>query len=337
MCNIFRPNPQDFPKIQAAGDLIRLHRVKVQEYQKKVQLVGWGGAGRHASYVVIHRRENAPALPSALAEGDGDAAVRMPAWVPEHWQIGSTSDTYTFDQHDEATVMRLWAWRTEALPKTIILNEDLILGPRNVMQVQARLQGTFVPPPGGSMEHPGDLVALVLAKTENMITVWDGTGQGGSQTLGAEAVAKSIETVLKLAKTGPRWETLAGAEPSVGHPLGLALPLNYDLPSLQEFREALRRLGGRLQVIIPPEHKWRLDGLSVVPGRWIHIKSLALRRQHHNQGPEEAYFGLGTSVNPLPAIAYDVHRVAVRFLKRYHYEKLGKFTRLRRCMHGERP
>ena len=314
VCNIFRPAADVFPRVRAAGELLRCHRVKVKEYQGRPQLVGPGQVHR-SQYVVARRKPGAG--PVGVEEG----------WEEEKWELEGTSENFTFDESDKTAILNLWRWREKTcLPSWGWIKQDFNSGPKTCHQIWRRLRGeewqpalppsllppereTEQPPVSMIIDQPGDFVALIINKNIDggAFYLWDGTGTisaaaaaaAAAAVVGArvsDAVGWSVRRAVLKAIAGPKWGEVremikrdlvmdsgiggrGGGGGGGGGGEGEFLPpvmYTEDLPSAVGFQEGVMRHGCWVVVRVAEEHRWRLAQLNLPVGGWVRMKGLTI-------------------------------------------------------------
>lgn len=370
VCNVFRTDLAWLPRPLQVGEIVRLHRVKVNEFQNNVQLV----CNRHAQFLLVRRRPLPPgAAPSAT-------------WVDGEWERVASSETHTFTEQDRKTIPWLWAWaHNDFLPHASLLDR-FSPGPRTVEQVRKRLHNLPwrprtaasgqagaegengegeeeeqpAPPQYGGQQQQqgddrqvGDFVGLVLARPgADSVVLWDGTdGPVPSATaqLFPAAVVRACHAALAAAHAhqgegagqgegqGPWVEACGGSA---------AEAAEQAVPTVEVLGPAMRE-AGRLEVLLPSVHRWRVEGMAasgqLAPGTWVRLRHLEVQevgalgplgggvgqwqyqqQQRPGQQPQGATqvaaAGMNASLNALPPYSLDVQRVACRFLARQRRE-----------------
>lgn len=310
VCNVFRGAWERLPHPLQLGEVVRLHRVKVNEFQNTVQLL----CNRHAQFLLVRRRPTAPALPPPPPppdeeDADADPAAALP-WVEAEWERVASSETHTFAEQDRRLIPRLWAWAHHAfLPWASVL-DTFNAGPRTVEQVRKRLQnlpwrplpngggaggvggeeedqGPQPPaPPQPFQQHQqddrqvGDFVGLVLAKpSAESFVVWDGTDEPAPAVAQVpNAVTRALHAALAAAHA-----RRGGAQlPGQGGPVCWDAAFEEDagevsVPNAEQLG-ALMKEAGRLDVHLPGVHRWRFDkvvaGGKLAPGTWVRLRHL---------------------------------------------------------------
>ena len=177
--NIFAKNIEHLPDICYAGDIVRLRRVKVQEWKGEIQLLGL----RKSSYVVLR--------------GDPNDAAKNDSWT-----ITSTStDENTLSDLDEERMKELWKWSRKRLlfHPTMKASQGVTLD--KLMQRDSREEFQ-----DKDLEY-GDLTVMVTAiipatsdqattgvSQRGYLRVWDGTGLPKSDPLPDISAIEAVET-----------------------------------------------------------------------------------------------------------------------------------------------
>ncbi|KAG6958374.1 hypothetical protein JG687_00009423 [Phytophthora cactorum] len=141
--NIFYPSIAKMPKIKYVGDIIRFHKVKIQQYQDRIQ----GLSFRHRATRHLVLREANGALEQV-----------------------TNSDTWTFEPSDEQRTRKLLyvaTWARKSLAEDDTLPQGCALAPKLLSEL--KFAEGFI-----------DLVVRVLNLDDSdepvRLTVWDGSG-----------------------------------------------------------------------------------------------------------------------------------------------------------------
>ncbi|ETP41979.1 hypothetical protein, variant 1 [Phytophthora nicotianae P10297] len=138
--NIFYPTIEKIPKIKFVGDIIRFHKVKIQQYQDRIQGLSLSRATRH---LVLREKAN-----GSLEQV-------------------TNSDTWTFESSDELRTRKLLKWARKSLAEDDTLPQGCSLAPKLLSEL--KFAEGFI-----------DLVVRVLNVDDCdepvRLTVWDGSG-----------------------------------------------------------------------------------------------------------------------------------------------------------------
>lgn len=138
--NIFYPTIEKMPKIKYVGDIIRFHKVKIQQYQDRIQGLS---SPRATRYLVLREQPN-----GALEQV-------------------TNSDTWTFKPSDDQRTRKLLKWARKSLAEDDTLPQGCSLAPKLLSEL--RFAEGFI-----------DLVVRVLNVDDSdepvRLTVWDGSG-----------------------------------------------------------------------------------------------------------------------------------------------------------------
>lgn len=151
---MFCKERQGLPHLSQAGDILRMHRVFVGEWNGDIQLSG----RKPSSYVVIRKPEN------------------------DEWKvIPSATNSFVFSKHDEEKSQQLWHWAHHYVQQYATINEE------HSFKIEDMSNET------NDRVSDRDLTVMVCAKypfsTEErrgtavpcgFLRVWDGTGMGVS-------------------------------------------------------------------------------------------------------------------------------------------------------------
>ncbi|CAH0513946.1 unnamed protein product [Peronospora belbahrii] len=138
--NVFYPTIAQMPKIKYAGDIIRFHKVKIQEYQGNIQGLGLPRVTRHL----------------VLRERDDGKLEQL-----------TCSESWTFEPSDEERTRQLQRWAKQSLAMDTTLSQGCPETPKLLTELKAA-KG-FI-----------DLVVRVLhlddSNEPTRLIVWDGSG-----------------------------------------------------------------------------------------------------------------------------------------------------------------
>lgn len=296
VCNVFRPSVEKLPQPLRVGEVVRLHRVRVNEFQGNVQLL----CHKKAHFLLVRRRRDHPQA------GEGGAAAAV--WEEAAWERVTSSETHTFTDADRQAVPALWDWAHREFLPAASLVDNFIRGPRTVEQVRKRLQnlpwqprtaqgggegdggegeedGPQPPmppmPPAPSQQDDrqvGDFVGLVVARPgADALVVWDGTdvpapGFVAGATAPSAAVVRALHAALGAARGRegrPEWGAALGEDAG-----------EVGVPSVEHLG-AMMKEAGRLDVYLPGVHRWRfqrlVDAGKAAPGTWVRMRHLEVQ------------------------------------------------------------
>ncbi|OWZ17942.1 hypothetical protein PHMEG_0008043 [Phytophthora megakarya] len=138
--NVFYPTIIQMPQIKYVGDIVRFHKVKIQQYQDKIQGVGMSRATRHL----------------VLREGDGGKLEQL-----------AYSENWTFEQSDEERTRELIKWSKRSLDEDITLPYGCLNAPK--LLADLKLAEGFI-----------DIVVRVFHLDDSeepvRLIIWDGSG-----------------------------------------------------------------------------------------------------------------------------------------------------------------
>ena len=168
--NLFTKTKEALPQVRSAGDVLRMHRVKLQEWNGEMQLMGM----RASSYVVCRGH----------VRGDGDESL--------DWTYASTAEKSDFaPTEDQARFEGLWKWAQQRLLEYPTMKEDTSM--RIADMTSTHNENNMSLPEGD--KQSGDLTVMVgsiLANPQGSLSsyapcgilrVWDGTGYSESDPL----------------------------------------------------------------------------------------------------------------------------------------------------------
>ena len=259
---IFTREAAHLPQFQRMGDVLRMHRVLVGQWNGALQLTG----RKESSFVVIRRTEE---------EGlDGKA----------RWTIEPTaSKEYHFETSDEQRAQNLWHWGQKLIERqpTMLHDENkFTLG--NISHLTEEDDRS-----GAPRIRDRDLTVMVTAKipypaTERtsisaygFLRVWDGTGQAPSDplpipvTLPCQVRLRQGDppptAVSKIATILRKWKENHSNDPSVA---ALHIPEST--------------CGKVVNVIIWERHHWDLIEQHVPTGTFLRLRNVDVSRYGNN-------------------------------------------------------
>lgn len=158
--NIFTKVKDALPKVLYAGDVLRMHRVKLQQWKDDMQLMGI----RASSYVVCRGNVQDPAATT-------------------QWTVLSTSQTSQVSQAEQKRMQTLWTWGQKRILSHPTMKPENSFKLGDVMhQESAMMASTQSEIAGGDITV---MVSAILPIPEHELTavsprgflrVWDGTG-----------------------------------------------------------------------------------------------------------------------------------------------------------------
>ncbi|KAG3205643.1 hypothetical protein PC129_g22035 [Phytophthora cactorum] len=137
--NIFYPSIAKMPKIKYVGDIIRFHKVKIQQYQDRIQGLSLHRATRHL----------------VLREANGALE-----------QV-TNSDTWTFEPSDEQRTRKLLTWARKSLAEDDTLPQGCALAPKLLSELKFA---------EGFIDLVVRVLNLDDSDEPVRLTVWDGSG-----------------------------------------------------------------------------------------------------------------------------------------------------------------
>ncbi|KAI9907137.1 hypothetical protein PsorP6_004586 [Peronosclerospora sorghi] len=150
--NVFYPTIAQMPKIKYVGDIIRFHKVKIQEYQGHIQGVSLDLKTR------FDQRKNRPRITRhlVLRKRENDTIEQL-----------TCSQSWTFEPSDAERTRELTKWATSCLAKDTTLPQGCPQPPKLLNEL--KLAENFI-----------DLVVRVLHVEDTneppRLIVWDGSG-----------------------------------------------------------------------------------------------------------------------------------------------------------------
>lgn len=280
--NIFAKHREDLPDLRCAGDVLRAHRVKLQEWNDEMQLLGL----RASSYVTF--RSNSVNIP-----GDESDYVIIP----------TAKNVFTNTAEDKCVFVKHWKWARNRLYSYATMKESQSfklcdMGRQGYNQMDLYMDGNT----------RGDLTVIVTAvipyppevasssTPKGFLRVWDGTGLPESDPLPVSSQAAKdavsngdppVEVVTKLAKLTEKLRHVRQ---------------NSDL-------ETPKATAGRVaNVVIWEKSHWKLVDNAVGVGSCIRLRNV-LEERMPNDGLRCLMVQSKSYLTPLPDMTYEVIRL----------------------------
>ena len=289
--NIFTKDKEALPKISYAGDVLRLHRVKLQEWQGEMQLMGM----RASSYVVFR----------------GD--VEKPADEQEWTVLPTAKADFSWTENDKSRFIKLWKWGRKRLFSHATMKRSLSFK----LSDMQRQDHSHIELSDDNIQ--GDLTLLVTAiipvpsERRNRLTprgflrVWDGTGLPASDPL-------------------PLTTPVASSAIMRGDPPPEALiKIASIIKQLQRIRQnenlqPPKALTGRVaNVAVWEDSHWELVSTVVKVGTFIRLRNVQDRRMEIS-GLRCLMVFSKSYLTPLPSMTHEV----VRLLEEHNDRLLRK-------------
>ncbi|CAM9417177.1 unnamed protein product [Ectocarpus sp. 6 AP-2014] len=313
-CNFFSSTLKGLPAPLMVGDIVRLHRAKVQEYRGRPQLLAAGGA----AWLVIRKKkamretyQKCPIGGISSASGDGDGGVddedpdpdddsppsgpdagggEADAVLPAtDWEVQSSSANYTLSQVDQDRCIALSDWLATKSPHLWLKSSS---------EVKVWVQDIFRRPQSGDVisKLEVDLVCCLTSKHEKAeggagslseVYVADGTGFASSMP-GKEWDDRRDAALLKGVRTAlgkPGW--------SPGNPRPPPIPAHLKVEVTENKRE------------------W--EALALSPGMWVRLRRLTIVKNRATGNMSAKMIDKGSSVNPLHPSMVEVQHIAMSY------------------------
>ena len=174
--NVFNPDKSKLPVIRRAGDVIRAHRVAVQEYNGEIQLVG----RRNSSFYVVRPRNERQMLDNPQGQG----------WIESY----TANKPSILDVDDYLRMRELWRWGQKRFSDHPILHGKERFSIADVGPFDDGERAMAGVPIERTVNN-GDLIAMVTAiipqppdqvsdrTPRAFLRLWDGTGRPESDPI----------------------------------------------------------------------------------------------------------------------------------------------------------
>lgn len=319
---IFSKNELKVPRPVSVGDIIRIHRAKIQKYQDAPQVVAWVDK---SSFMIFHRKCN---IHTGLPLSTWHRDVDLEGTALRNWHVASSADDYSWTASDQEILDSTYAASQKYLlnapndTKDHIFsslydiehhinttNHDIVTWETVVMVVNV-----ILPEAGIAQPDKDDHLCMWLL-------VWDGTNAGeivldeSSSIVNKHTfyhVYSAIRCGVSYARQDLREtqvdvaETMANVliAEKIVDPLSPNVPLNIKFATSQP---NVKILGGLSFVKVASSAKQRLviRDLRLVPGQWIRLKQLVpdnseFRIPHGMRYTAAAKFNDSSIINALP-------------------------------------
>eukprot|EP00903_Cladosiphon_okamuranus_P021838 g20081.t1 len=317
-CNFFSPSAKGLPAPAMVGDIVRLHRAKVQEYRGRPQLLAAGST----AWLVIRRKQDLresflkvpignAATSTATSPGGGvddedpdpddDSPLSGPdagggeadaVLLSSEWEVQASSANYTMSQVDQDRCNALNAW---------LVNRSPYLWLKPSSEVKVWVKDIFRRPQTGPTvsEEEVDLVCCLTSKHEKTgggagsisdVYVADGTGFASSMP-GGEWAGRRDAALLKgvrVALGKPGWSPRDPRPP----------PFPAQL---------------KVEVV---ENKKEWEALALSPGMWVRLRRLTITKNRQTGTMSAKMKDKGSCVNPLHPRMAEVQHIGASYATR---------------------
>ena len=262
----FAKTKSALPDVRYCGDVVRIHRVKVQKWKGDVQLMG----GEGTSYLVFRQDYSSSSL---------------------DWIVRSPSKKCSVGEKDEERFPKLWKWGQKRIFQYATIKSDYFW---NMADVHRFSIDSAEP----DSQKEGDLTVMVTAMIESPTTsgisaygflrVWDGTG------------APSSEPYL------PFWSPTAGGDPPPAALSNLSrVVMSLRQMKKYENLAVPEAVTGRVaNVAVWEKSHWDLLVETTQIGSFIRLRNV--RMGELAGGQRCLMLSAKTHVTPLPSLTYEV-------------------------------
>jgi Telomeric single stranded DNA binding POT1/CDC13 len=281
--NMFNSDRNRLPDLRYAGDVVRIHRAKVEEFKGEIQLVGL----KLTSYVVFR--------------GDSEAVDR-----DDRWSVSAVAKGYMLSSQDKELFTRIWRWGQQRIFSFPTLKVDHCTQICDMLRVDDTQ----------SVEGDRDFTLMVCSIStvpqdpstggvtpRGILRVWDGTGFPISDPV-PELLPPSLANLLRSSGDPPSvcLERLAQITRRIG-----ALKDEFKVP-------APRSLTGRVvNVAIWEDAHWELvaERSAVKVGSFIRLRNVR-ESVLHNTNIRCINVSAMSYLTPLPDLTFEVRSLTTR-------------------------
>jgi len=277
--NIFQRNTEQLPSVQCAGDVLRLHRVRVQQFNEEMQLMG----KLSSSFVVFRGDHNNP---TNLADFSASHAVR---------------NEYQANEEELDHVQDLWLWglRRILYHPTIKLSQSFQICDMTTQDVHEVL--AFPDDLTGDMTVM--IAAIIPFPTRQMtdhtphgyLRLWDGTGRPASDPYPTDSpnlMAQGDPPADALVQISRIIDKLKSSNASIG--------LNLKAPN---------SLTGRvINAEVWEGQHWTLIQQSFSVGSFVRLRNVKQEYQTNGSMPVIKIMPK-SGITPLPQLAFETIRL----------------------------
>ena len=286
--NVFAKDKSNLPKIRYAGDVLRLHRVQVQEWNDEIQLLGM----RASSYVVC-RKDTIPGesfgwtlVPTS--KSSFDVALSEKKKFASLWKWGQHRIS-AFPTMKASISFKLSDFQRQDSEKIELFGEENARGDSTVMV-------TGIIPAGGNLNVP-----------RGFLRVWDGTGPPMSDPL----PSFSPQSLSSIANGDPPNKVLVRLAE-------ISEKVQYHRPNKRPLSAPISVTGRVVNVAIWGDSHWELVQEVCRVGTFVRLRNV-----QENKLPESDLRCLmvhtKSYLTPLPDTAFE----AIRLLE-YHNARLER-------------
>lgn len=281
---IFAKSKDQLPILRCAGDIIRLHRVKVQKWNDEYQLLGL----RYSSYVVCR----ATSLDPLKTRNEDYVFLRV------------SKNDWNPTEDEKVPFRTLWIWAQNRIRTYPTMNKDRVFKIGDLPSPSARINPIEV---SNGRINDGDVTVMVSAvidyspqttltpdgKPCGFLRVWDGTGISHSDPLPTDTVFAR--------------DSVRDGDPPRSAVIRVADIITKKLPNLREPKALIGRI---TNVLVWEKCHWDLVKEVVTVGSFIRLRNV-----QDEMIPESdsrcLQVHVKSSVTPLPDFTYEVLQLLV--------------------------
>jgi len=283
---IFIIDYKDLPEVLRAGDILRVHRVKVQKWGDGIQLL----SRRMSSFVVCRPVE------ATFRQYLDSSRQNVPSDSADHWQVQNLKKSPI----DYSRTRELWEWAQTRLANHPSTSEEFRT---NLAQM--------IVPDNGQSSH-GDLTVMItkiISMDQNrphyippgFLRVWDGSGH-------SESDKQPIQSLENEGLPDPPHQALS----SIADIIRMR---SLDDIGTEIFDPPKRLCGRVINIAIWEDSYWKLlENANCLVGTFIRLRNI---RRNFGRLPtltgDKEVFGMkidsSVSLTPLPSYTYEVRRL----------------------------
>jgi hypothetical protein len=258
---MFCKSKERLPQVMKMGDVLRMHRVSLQEWKGDVQILG----KRPSSYVVIRKKQQQPVDNTTTTNENSNG-----------WSVVPTATNYyVFNDEDEQRCQVLWHWAQDFIVAQPTINAEHCFTLADMVGLTDEA--------GEDKVRDRDLTVMVTARIPyptqertgitpcGFLRVWDGTGMPPSDPL----VLQTMPARQTQEKGDPPPEALTKIASTIQKLHASGRSRNLETP---------KALCGKVaNVLIWEESHWKLIADHASVGSFIRLRNVDVRKWKTNE------------------------------------------------------